>query len=57
MSDLSDPLAIAKAVGLYEDDPPKKPWGIPRTVTIETSMMVVGAYALITLGVWIGLLF
>lgn len=57
MEDLSDPLAIAKSLGVYNDAEPKRSWKVPRTVTIETSMVAVGAYALVTLGVWIGLLF
>ena len=56
MEDLKDPLAIARVLGVYEDDPPRRWWRVPRRVEIGTEVVILGGYALITLGVYIGLL-
>lgn len=56
MEDMSDPLAIAKALGVYEADEPKKRWSIPRKIEIDTIVVALSGYALVTLGVYIGLI-
>lgn len=56
MNDLDDPLAIAKALGVFDEDPPKSRWSIPGSIEIDTLVLVLGGYALVTLGVYIGLI-
>lgn len=56
VNDLDDPLAIAKALGVYEADEPRRWWRVPRTLQIDTIVVVLGGYALVTLGVYIGLI-
>lgn len=56
MNDLDDPLAIAKALGVYESDESRRWWRLPRTLRIDTAVVILGGYALITLGVYIGLI-
>jgi hypothetical protein len=56
MNKLDDPLAIAKALGVYETEEPRAWWKIPRRVEIDTIVVVLSGYALVTLGVYIGLI-
>lgn len=56
MNDLHDPLAIARALGVYEDEPEAPEYRIPREVTIHLLVLVLSAYVVLTLGVYIGLL-
>jgi hypothetical protein len=53
---LNDPLAIARAVGVYQDAPQRRWWKVPRTVEMSTVVIVLGGYAVLTLGVYVGLL-
>ena len=55
-NDLSDPLAIAKALGLYEEEQPKKKFVLLRKFETDLLVVILSSYALITLGVYIGLI-
>lgn len=56
MNDINDPLAIARSLGVYEDAAPRRWWKIPRTLEFNTEVVILGAYTLVTFGVYIGLL-
>ena len=52
----NDPIALARAVGLIEPDAPRRWWKVPRSVEINTEVVLLGGYVLLSLGVYIGLI-
>lgn len=56
MNDLQDPLAIARALGVYEDTVKTPDHRIARELTISTVVLILSAYAVFTGGIYVGLL-